>query len=315
MPSSPTAELVTRRCTSCGATVEIPATVMSASCRFCDASLVDAEASSEPVERVVPFVLGADQAATCLRGWLQSRWLAPEGLRKAAQQDSLRAVMVPFYAFRAVARTRWRARVGIYWYRTVTTMSRGPGGKTVTRTHQKRETDWHQAAGTHGRVWHDHLVSASRGLVEAEANALEPFDLGRAVPWAPERVAGLTAEVPTVGHDEATRTAAAELQERERQAIIQGFLPGDTHGSLETETRSETLGVELVLLPVWIAVFRSGEHVVRLLVNGQTGEVVGSVPWSRAKIAILVGIALAALAVIASLAGLAALFANLSGGH
>ena len=56
--------------------------------------------------------------------------------------------------------------------------------------------------------------------------------------------------------------------------------------------------MELVLLPVWIATFRHREEVWRLLVNGQTGEVVGQAPRDPKKIAGLVLLALAALAAL-----------------
>jgi hypothetical protein len=297
--------LSTKRCSQCGATVELAEDASSATCAFCDSTLVAHEEQGEPPDRAATFAVPRERAGLLLAGFLQGSWLAPEALRRASKPEELRSVMVPFYAYDAIARSEFRCSVGIYWWRTetYTTMV---NGKMVTRTRRVRETEWQPLSGTHGRRWHDHLVSASRGLSEAEANELEPFDLGRALAFAPALTAGLEAEHPTIPHDEARHTAHAELARLETQTIAKQHLPGDTHRALTSSTEVEIEAVRLVLLPVWISVYRGPAGAVRLLVNGQTGEVVGSVPRSKMKIGCLVGLALVALlAVLAALGGLA----------
>src|SRR5690606_27362925 len=156
-------------------------------------------------DRVVPFVVPRERAAALLRGYLQGHWFAPEAVRKAAKPSELDDVLVPFWVFDAVARTTFSARVGLYWYRTET-YTVWQNGKARTRTRRVRETEWFPLDGSHVRQWFDHLVSASKGLPEGEANQLEPFDLGASLPYAPALVAGVAAERPTVD-----RAAAAEV--------------------------------------------------------------------------------------------------------
>lgn len=293
---------VAKQCTNCGAAVEIPPDVMATSCRFCDSPLVDTQAAKEPVERVVPFVLPADRAAEALKRWLQSRWLAPESLRTAAKPESLRPVFVPFYAYDAVARTTWSARVGINWQRTET-YTTTENGRTVTKTRTVTETEWFDLSGHHGRVWAPHLVSASNGLPQQEAEALLPFDFGRSRPFTPALVAGQIAEHPTVPHHEAEATAVETLNRLEAEVIARQFLPGDTHRSVSCTTEAELRSVDLALLPVWMAVVRHNDQVLRLVVNGQTGAVGGKVPTSWAKVALLVAVVLAIIAMFVCCAG------------
>lgn len=277
-----------RRCSACGAEVDLPDEIRSAACAFCDSALVDEGAEAEaPVDRVVPFALSRSQAGDRLAAHLAAHWLAPETLRRAARPDALGQVFVPFYAFDATARTTFDVGIGLYWYRTET-YTTTENGKTVTRTRRVRETEWFPFSGSHVRQWFDHLVSASRGLLEHEANALEPFDLGRSVPYAPAHVAGVAAERPTVPHADALGVARQELADLEAAVIAGQHLPGDTHRDLRSETIAEPSAARLVLLPVWIGVVRGPAGPVRLVVNGQTGEVVGVVPRSTAKIAALV---------------------------
>ncbi len=289
-----------RRCSACGAAVELPETVRATTCAFCDSALVDDEAqATEPVDAVVPFRVDRARAAQLLRGFLQGRWLAPEAIRRAAAPDELNDVLVPFHVFDAVARTSFSGSIGIYWYRTET-YTTTVNGKRVTRTRRVRETEWFPLSGSHVRQWFDHLVSASRGLPEAYANALEPFDLGEALPYVPSLLAGRVAERSTVARAEAARIAREELARLEQAVIGRSHLPGDTHRNLETRTLAELDEPRLVLLPVWIAVLSTAKGPVRLMVNGQTGEVVSDrMPVSWEKVAALVALFLLVVGAIA----------------
>ena len=300
-----------QQCSNCSAVVELEGHVFSSACPFCDSPLVDTElVAASPPDVVVSFDVDKTQAARLLRGYLEEQWLAPNALRRAAKAESVRPVFVPFFVYNAVCSSEFTCRVGIYWYRTET-YTTTVNGKTVVRTRQVRETDWHPFAGTHARRWYDHLVSASAGVLESEANALEPFDLGRSQPYAYVLTGGVEAEVPTIEREAALKTAEQELQQLAYSAIASGHLPGDVQRGLETRSSVEIEAVRMALLPVWVAAFRSGEITVRLLVNGQTGEVVGDVPKDKMKVGCLFAagfglVALCALAVVAlaSLEGL-----------
>lgn len=288
-----------RRCGGCGASVEVPETVRATTCAFCDSALVDVQAdAAEPVDRVVPFAVDRRQAGERLQAYLAGRWFAPESIRRATTPDELREVLVPFHAFDAVARTSFSAQVGVYWYRTET-YTVTVNGKTQVRTRQVRETEWFPLEGSHVRQWFDHLVSASRGIPEAQANALEPFDLGLAQPYAPSLLAGRVAERATVPKAEAAAVACQELARLEQQVIAAGHLPGDTHRALSSSTAADLSAPRLVLLPVWIAVVRGPSGPIRLLVNGQSGEVVSdAIPTSWWKVGLLVTLILALLGLI-----------------
>ena len=307
--------MATKRCSQCGAQVELPEGVFSTACAFCDAPLIDEEAVGEPVDRVVSFEVPRDRAGRLLASFLAGHWLAPEQLRKATRPEELRQVFVPFYAYDAVVRTGFKCKVGIYWYRTET-YTTTVNGKTVVRTRQVRETEWHGFGGTHAQRWFDHLVSASRGLAESESNELEPFDLGRSHPYVAALTAGVEAELPTVEHEEAQSVAATELATLEKRVIAAEHLPGDTYSKLTSTSEVHVERMRLVLLPVWTAVYQGPKGVVRVLVNGQTGEVVGEVPRSWWKIGCLVSFLLSIVGAIVfaalGFAGLAALISELT---
>lgn len=287
------------QCPSCGASVTLPPEVVADRCVFCESPLVaGSEGGSEHADAVAPFLLDREGAASKLHGFLQGQWLAPKDVRAADRPADLHGVLVPFWVHDADARSRWSANVGIYWYRTETywvTVTRD--GKTTRemRTRQVQETEWFPTSGTHAATYSDQLVSGSKGLPEAEANALEPFDLGNALPYDARLLAGWVAERPTLDRRHAEEVARQELAQRENRAIA-AFLPGDTHRKVQNQTDIDVSDVRLVLLPVWIATYRWRDTVHRLLVNGQTGEVVGTVPKAWAKVILLgLGAAMALL--------------------
>ncbi len=275
-------------CPNCGAAVTFPEGRIADTCSFCETPLVRAaEGEQEPVDLVAPFRLTREVAAGRLRGRLSGEYWAPEAVRKTADPEELDGVLVPFWCYDATARSEYHGEVGIYWYETQT-YTVVVNGRTQVRTRQVRRTEWHSLTGTHVHTYADHLVSGSRGLPEAEANELEPFDLGAARPFSPELIAGLIAEQPSVSHEEAAATASRELTQLENRTITR-FLPGDTTRGVTNTTTTHVDGVRLVLLPVWIATFRHNGAVFRMMVNGQTGEVVGRVPRSKTKIGCAIG--------------------------
>ncbi len=276
------------RCTNCGATVDVGPEVLATTCAFCDSPLVAVPDGAVPPEAVVPFRVPRQGASQAIRRYLDGHWFAPAAVRKAARPTSLHSAMLPLWSWQARAHSTYQARIGIHWTRTET-YTTTENGKTVTKTRTVRETEWFGLEGPHGMAWRDHLVSAGTGLTEAESNALEPYDLGAAVPWDPSRVAGHVAEAATIDAETARATAEAEVRSRVHRDIAQDFLPGDVASGVSVHTEVTLSQPRLVLVPVWIAVVRGGEHVLRVLVNGQTGEVIGEVPTDWARVAMAVG--------------------------
>jgi len=286
---------VARRCPQCGAQVELPPERIADACAFCATPLVDGAIRSDTIDRVAPFDIRLDVAANRLSEFMQDKWFLPTALKTAGRPDSLHGVLIPFWCYDATARSDWTAEQGIHWTR-IETYTTVVDGKTVTRTRTVTETEWFDSSGSHVATYVDHLVSGSRGLSEDEANELEPFDLGRALPYAPELLAGWVAEAPTVPRGEAGSVAEEELADTENEAIA-GFLPGDRHRSVQNSTSLQVTDLKLVMLPVWIGTWRYKDEPLRLLVNAQTGEVVGALPtdWIKVTAAVLAALAVTAV--------------------
>ncbi|EDM81898.1 hypothetical protein PPSIR1_05508 [Plesiocystis pacifica SIR-1] len=301
-----------RSCTGCGATVEFGRDGLSTRCPYCCSSLVDAERGAAGVDAVVPFRVPSRGALDQLRahvargswaGFWAPKWVGELIERGPMREDGrgphggLRGVLVPFWVYEGVVRSDYHARVGVDWTRELTRKNKD--GESETK--EIRETEWFRLTGSAVNQIEDHLVCASVGLPKAEAQGLGSYDLGWAVDFDPRLLSGFEAELPSIGERRGDAEARAEMREAEAKRIVDELLPGD-HNRLSTiQTAVELHGRRLVLLPVWIASYRQdASEVLRLVVNGQTGQVGGRVPVDWRKVAV-------AVTIVALLAGLIAL--------
>ncbi|MCA9271377.1 MAG: hypothetical protein KDA41_22995 [Planctomycetales bacterium] len=289
-------------CRSCGAQIQTDPDHRSYTCPFCDSTYVDEyvdeRTGREPPEFVIGFAVTPDEAREKFRAWIgQNSIFRPGDLAQAKIEGKLAGIYIPFWRFTMLAQSRWTARIGEYWYRTETYTTTDAKGNTVTRTRQVRETEWWSLAGQHHLYHRDYLVSGSKGLAQADADRVKPFQLPALKRYAPSYVAGWIAEEYSIEKDAALAVCKEEFYRREQASVAQ-FLPGDTHASLQVSTRFSQETSDLCLLPVYILAYRHGEKLHRFFINGQTGKVHGRKPWSGKRIAAAIGVGVAVLLAI-----------------
>lgn len=299
------------RCDACGAELSVEAHLRTARCPYCDStSVVERPPTADRPDPAfaLGFVLDREAAVERVRGWLSSRHLfASSGLRNAALEKTS-GVYLPAYLYGAVADTSYSAHIGENYTVTETYTTTDSKGNTRVRTRTRIETEWRDLAGQHLEYVLDVLVTASRGVPNEELEVVEPFDLRALRRYEPAMLAGWVAEEPSLTRDECHRLAHDEAVEGVG-ARLDDFMPGDSHRDLRYTTTLTDEVTDLVLLPVWVlaARYRPDKPPVRLLVNGQTGEVGGAVPISRLKVGLAVGFVL--------LAGLLVFLLIAAGGH
>jgi len=291
------------RCQGCGSEVSVDPDQRSYACAFCDSTYVvefsPVTSGRQPPEFVIGFAVGKDEAQQKFRQWLESSgWFHPGDLKRTAVVDRLRGVYLPFWTFSMLAESTWSARIGEHWYRTETYTQTDANGKVTTHTRQIQETEWWDLAGRHHRYYSGHPVSGSRGLPQAEANQIGPFNLPALRRYDAYYLAGWACEEYSVSRDEAYERCQQEFFRRE-QANVAAFLPGDTHADLRVTTEFRQVTSDLCLLPVHVLTYRYGGKLFRFLVNGQTGRVTGERPISWPRILLAIGVvALAVLLVV-----------------
>ncbi len=255
------------RCESCGGAVVYQVEAQAGACLFCGAkTLVVAPPEDAPPQAPdswIPTAIDPAAARERFAAWAAASWWRPKTLRDA--RLDLNLVLIPAWRLGATLETHW---AGLE--------------RAATRSGKR------PVAGTAHITTHV-LVPASGSLTQDEMFALQPYHEDQARPWPP--VEGAPPQEPPQLSARAARARAHELMaawhaDRIRQE--EGLL------SCNVSPVFDDGELTLVAVPVHIGVFRFRGRPWRLLVNAQTGEVVGDAPIDRVKVALLTALVLAA---------------------
>jgi len=287
-------------CPSCGAQLVVESALRTLRCPYCAAPSV-VERPPRPGIPEPVFALGFALTHVAAREhvarWLKTRNPFTRSGIRSAEPGEVRGVYVPAYLYSVRAHTRFRASIGED-YQEQETYTTTENGKTVTRTRTVTRTEWRSLGGELTGYVADVLVTASTGLRNEELEALEPFDLRGLARYTPALISGWMAEEPSLTPAQCLTQARKEAEGLVGERLRR-FMPGDSHRELEHESRLEWEALDVCLLPVWVLAVRYARDAppLRVLVNGQTGEVYGQAPLSAWKIGAAVLVVLLLLAV------------------
>lgn len=302
LPKKPVATIAEQVlvCRNCGAQTETDD--IAGICQFCGGVLVSQTQPEGLIapEAVVPFHFDKAGANTAFRTWVRSRRFAPSALKKVGSTEQIRGTYIPHWTYDAQTATDYDGQRGDYYYTTHTrTVSDGKGG-TRTETYQQRHTRWRDANGRVTRGFDDIVIPASTRLDAETLEKMGPWSLHDARAYQPEYLAGYSALRYEVDPD-----TGLGLAKQYMGTVIEGDVKADIGGD---EQRISVMNVryaatmfKLMLMPLWIASYVFGGATYQVLVNANTGEVVGDRPYSKLKIALAViaGLVVAAAIVVA----------------
>lgn len=290
------------RCGECGASILLGA-YRTAVCPYCACPTVVERPAAPDLPNpvfVLPFTVTRERAVADVARWQRRLRLFHRSFSKATIEE-IKGVYLPAYLYSAVVESRYQARIGENYTETETYTTTDSQGKTVTRTRTVTRTEWRDLAGQHAAYATDLVVTASRGLPNAELERIEPFDLRALRRYDPALVSGWLVEEPSLRLDECTEQARLEAQRQEGERLS-AFMPGDKFDDLHFSMTVQAESIDPVLVPVWVLAVRPdpARPAVRVLANGQTAEIWGPEKLSAGKI-LLFAAALVAFIAIAAL--------------
>jgi hypothetical protein len=221
------------------------------------------------------------QARDLIRAWYRRQWLAPNNLNRQALTDTVRALYLPYWTFDADVSARWSAEGGEYY-------DVREGDRVVRRVR------WTPASGELSHAFDDELVCASAGVNAAMLRQVEPFPTDTLVPYDPGYLAGWTVERYQIDLVAAAQRSR-DLMEAKLRALCGQQVPGDTYRNLQVEATFSQQTFKHILVPVWLLTYVYGKTSYQVVINGVTGRLAGSRPWSVVKIVLLVLAVLIAL--------------------
>jgi ribosomal protein S27E len=269
------------RCQSCQAISVFDPAQISKRCEFCGSTaLVPYEEVKEPFrpESLLPLKISEPQARDLIRAWYSRQWLAPNRFRLKAITDTVKGIYLPYWTFDAKADARWTAESGTSYYVR-------EGGKNV------RKVQWRPAAGELSHAFDDDLVCASVGVDASRLRKIEPFPTGSLVPFDPGYLSGWTVERYQIDLVTAAQRSRQQMMAALREMCARQ-VPGDTYRNLSVDATFTNQTFKHILAPIWILTYVFGASSYQVVVNGVTGAIAGSRPWSWIKVSLLVLLAL-----------------------
>jgi hypothetical protein len=299
VPGEAQRSAATFACGNCGAMLAFDG-VRTETCPYCASpNFVERPASAgrpDP-QFVVAFVGDAAVARRALDRWLGSRTMFADSALRGARVEDLRGIYVPAYLYSAVASTEYTAQIGENYQETETYTTTDSEGHTKTETRTVTRTEYRSLSGRHVGYVSDVVVSASAGLTNAELARVEPFDLKQMRRFTPALVSGWIAEEFSRAADACMHASRGEATDHVGNQL-RAFMPGDSFSDLAWRTSVSWESLDPILVPVWVFAvrYRAEKAPMRVLINGQTGEITGKVPLAAWKIVLAVLVGLGAIA-------------------
>jgi len=265
------------RCQSCQAITVFGAQQIGKRCDFCGSTaLVPYEEVKEPFrpESLLPLKISESQARDLIRAWYGRQWLAPNKFRLKAITDTVKGVYLPYWTFDAQADARWTAESGTYYYVR-------EGGKNV------RKVQWRPAAGELTHAFDDDLVCASVGVDASRLRRIEPFPTSSLVPFDAGYLSGWIVERYQIDLVAAAQRSRQQMLNT-LQALCGKEVPGDTYRNLSVNATFTGQTFKHILAPIWLLTYVYGATSYQVVVNGVTGTMSGSRPWSWIKVSLVV---------------------------
>ena len=265
------------RCKGCGAATAYDIKHQAPSCTFCD-SVVEVETLEDPQEQsggYLPFTIGQDEARKAMRHWLSSLgWFRPSDLTTAARLEQLKPLWWVGWVFDAESHVSWAADSNA----------------------GSRRSSWAPHSGQVGMTFDDILVSASRGLSDAEVSAISPGCNLASIREQPEGAQNATIEQFELQRSQARQQIIEAIQAIAAQRVESQHVPGTHFRKTQVSVVLRKLITRRVSLPAWILAYRYKGKLYRMVICGQNASyVTGSAPYSVARIIVVAACVVAAL--------------------
>ena len=122
----------------------------------------------------------------------------------------------------------------------------------------------------------------------AAAAASSRFPTDTLVPYDPGYLAGWTVERYQIDLVAAAERSRQQMNAAAARSCAAQQVPGDTYRNLVVDATFSDQTFKHILAPVWLLTYVYGATSYQVVVNGVTGTIAGSRPWSWIKVTLLV---------------------------
>lgn len=270
------------QCQSCGAEMMTGDQEVSRICSFCGNPTIMFDRISEEnkPDKIIPFMMTKEEALRRVKERFQGAILLECDINEI-KTDSIYPIYMPYWVY--------KMRFGITLTSYIQKSDKYRGKYTETSMDANTET-------------RDVPMDASKRFQDDISMLLNPFRLEEAVDFNPAYLSGFYADRSDVGSKEREIDGRNYMRKRAVNAMLNRApgVPGPTMRRLMDENRFcrlfkqysyatsmetfDVLKTEYMLLPVYFMTIRVNDKPIIILVNGQTGKIVGNIPVDEKKL-------------------------------
>lgn len=281
---------VSARCSQCGGNVDFDYLMAADLCPYCQSSMILYEPKDKQTpDAVIPFHVEEDRAGELIRKWINSKWFAPNKLKKFVRLNDPKGLFVPYWTFDANAYTDYTAEVGKdYTVQVPRTVTRD--GKQVTEMVTETRTRWFTVSGDYSMSFDNMPVYASKRIPESFFSGVK-FDSNNVIPFLSELLSSRIAEkCSTSLHEgyEGAKQKFANALESEISSSLLRRATIDHVRSVHINPTYSNVKYKRIIAPLWTMEYDYLGKKFNATINAQTGVVTGKYPISPVKVTLVV---------------------------
>lgn len=252
-----------QHCTSCGAELAMSNVEVSSFCAYCGQATIVKDRIDDYLkpDYIIPFKVTKEEALKTLKHNARNGIFIPGDLSNI-QIDRLCGIYIPFWLYDIYCEDEqmWQIQTSNNYY--------------------IRPLYYFRVARAY---FANFSVDASIRLADETSIRLEPYDKSELIPFDPAYLSGFYSDRFDVNSLEGRQVAKSRIEDA-ILARVKRTLQSKNGVLTSRDSKMELEAERYVLLPAWFLTFRYNNKPYTILVNGQSGKMVGAFPFSKRKI-------------------------------
>lgn len=283
----------TFHCPNCGAQMMTDENTAATFCSFCGSPTLIEERLSGILKPkyLIPFQIEREKAKEMFRSWTKKGIFTPRGFSSTSALDKVTGMYVPYWLY------DYDAHVDL--------------DAAATRVHSTRRGDTEYIYTDHYKIHRD--ISAAYEKVPEDASLqmpddvmerLEPFHYDQIREFEMPYLTGFLAEKYNDDKEKMKSRAEERIRGfavRETMDTINGYATVNViHQDVQLKQKSQ----DYAMLPVWIMNYKYRNKQYMLMINGQTGKMIGKLPVDYRRVGIGYGLTVAVIFLLLTVLGM-----------
>lgn len=259
-------------CSSCGAELVCDENTMATECVYCgNPTMIPKrfDGMLKP-DYVIPFKKTKAEAVAALKEFYKGHMLLPSNFTANNRVEAIQPMYVPFWLFdsKITAQAEFRAEK----HHVINTPKEIITEVSVFKCRRKGVMSFERIP-----------VDGSKKMDDAYMESIEPFNYSDLVDFSAAYLTGYLADKYDVTAEDSAPRADKRVENSAIEVLINSVENFDAVQLEDAAVVKDVGKVSYALVPVWILTTRYNDKPYTFMMNGQTGKVVGSLPYDKTK--------------------------------